>query len=134
MLGDERLNFRGESHGTQLGAAYAELYPQHIRAMTLDGNVDHSQSRTTNLVTESTTYETELGRFAEWCSRVPTCELHGQDVGQLLDDLVKTADAQPIPCTCMRHLRIVPLKCDRRRASLQYMRKSCMEGCQPEVS
>ncbi len=38
-VGDERLNYLGVSYGTFLGATYANLFPDRVRAMTLDGNV-----------------------------------------------------------------------------------------------
>lgn len=96
-LDGEKLNFLGLSYGTQLGATYAELYPQSIRAMVLDGNMDHSQSETSTLVGESSTYEIVLGRFADWCSRNSTCALYERDVLQLFDHLVATAAKSPIP-------------------------------------
>ncbi len=39
-LGQERINFYGFSYGTYLGQVYATLFPQHVRRMVLDGNVD----------------------------------------------------------------------------------------------
>lgn len=39
-LGDEQLNFFGYSYGTRLGTAYAEQFPDRVRAMMLDGVVD----------------------------------------------------------------------------------------------
>ncbi|MGC9668946.1 alpha/beta hydrolase [Planosporangium sp. 12N6] len=39
-VGDSRLNYLGFSYGTLIGATYANLYPQRVRAMVLDGNVD----------------------------------------------------------------------------------------------
>ena len=39
-LGDEKLNYLGVSYGTFLGATYANLFPDAIRSMVLDGNLD----------------------------------------------------------------------------------------------
>lgn len=39
-VGDPQLNYLGTSYGTFLGATYANLFPDRIRAMVLDGNVD----------------------------------------------------------------------------------------------
>ena len=39
-VGDEALNYFGTSYGTYLGATYANLFPDTIRAMALDGVVD----------------------------------------------------------------------------------------------
>jgi pimeloyl-ACP methyl ester carboxylesterase len=39
-LGEEQINFYGFSYGTYLGQVYATLYPERVRRMVLDGNVD----------------------------------------------------------------------------------------------
>ncbi|GAA3351124.1 alpha/beta hydrolase [Amorphoplanes nipponensis] len=39
-LGAEQLNFYGFSYGTYLGQVYATRYPQRVRRMVLDGNVN----------------------------------------------------------------------------------------------
>ena len=39
-VGDARLTYYGISYGTFLGATYANLFPDHVRALILDGNVD----------------------------------------------------------------------------------------------
>ena len=39
-LGDEKLTYLGFSYGTLIGSAYAEAYPDKVRAMILDGAVD----------------------------------------------------------------------------------------------
>jgi pimeloyl-ACP methyl ester carboxylesterase len=39
-VGDPQLTYRGVSYGTFLGATYANLFPDTVRAMVLDGNVD----------------------------------------------------------------------------------------------
>ncbi len=40
VLGQPKLNFYGFSYGTYLGQVYATLYPERVRRMVLDGNVD----------------------------------------------------------------------------------------------
>ena len=39
-LGGDKLNYLGVSYGTFLGATYLNLFPENIRAMVLDGNLD----------------------------------------------------------------------------------------------
>jgi pimeloyl-ACP methyl ester carboxylesterase len=39
-LGAEKINYYGFSYGTYLGQVYATLYPNRVRRMVLDGNVD----------------------------------------------------------------------------------------------
>lgn len=38
-LGEEKLNFFGQSYGTRLGALYAQQYPDRVRAVVLDAPV-----------------------------------------------------------------------------------------------
>jgi pimeloyl-ACP methyl ester carboxylesterase len=96
-LNEGKLNWMGFSYGTELGAAYAELYPENVRAMILDGNVDHSQSEISNFVTEMSTYENELTRFFDWCNETSSCALSGQNVAKVFDELVSNATRSPIP-------------------------------------
>ena len=39
-LGEEQISYLGFSYGTALGASYASLYPERVRALVLDGAVD----------------------------------------------------------------------------------------------
>jgi pimeloyl-ACP methyl ester carboxylesterase len=68
-LNDGKLNWLGESYGTQIGAQYAELFPENIRAMVLDGNVDHSAPEIYALTAESSTYENEHHVRPPWTER-----------------------------------------------------------------
>src|SRR5215207_2417061 len=76
-LGEGKLNFLGLSYGSQLGAAYAELYPDNIRVMALDGALDHAQQASSMLADEAGAYEDAFGRFARWCLEEPDCALSG---------------------------------------------------------
>jgi pimeloyl-ACP methyl ester carboxylesterase len=96
-LGEDKMNYFGYSYGTQLGSQYAELYPDNIRTMVLDGNLDHSQAEIPNLVTETMSYEVSFLRFAEWCKTTSTCALSGKDIPTLFSSLVKQANTKPIP-------------------------------------
>jgi pimeloyl-ACP methyl ester carboxylesterase len=96
-LGDEKINYFGLSYGTMIGAQYAELFPDKIRVMALDGALDHSQSENTFHFVEVKAYEQVLERFAAWCGASSDCVLNGKDVLKEFDALVKKADAEPIP-------------------------------------
>ena len=41
-LGEEKISYLGYSYGTALGATYATLFPQRVRALVLDGSIDPS--------------------------------------------------------------------------------------------
>ncbi|KAJ5095312.1 hypothetical protein NUU61_004668 [Penicillium alfredii] len=96
-LGDGKLNYLGLSYGTLIGAMYAELYPHNIRAMALDGNMDHSVTPTADLMAKASAYETELVRFSEWCVLNSTCPLKDTDPLHLFDELVAQGNKKPIP-------------------------------------
>jgi pimeloyl-ACP methyl ester carboxylesterase len=96
-LGGQKLNWLGLSYGTQIGSQYADLFPQHVGRMVLDGDVMHSLSETIMLTVESQTYETELTRFFSWCATTQECPLHGQDVSKVWDTIIATAEKTPIP-------------------------------------
>ncbi|MFR9752101.1 alpha/beta fold hydrolase [Nocardia sp. 004] len=42
VLGEQRLTYLGVSYGTLLGATYANLFPDRVQAMVIDGNVNPS--------------------------------------------------------------------------------------------
>jgi pimeloyl-ACP methyl ester carboxylesterase len=96
-LRDGRLNFLGLSYGAEIGTEYAELYPRRIRAMALDGILDHSIHTQTVFADDTAAYEDTFNRFAAWCEATPACALHGVDVATFFDNLVARANAQPIP-------------------------------------
>lgn len=96
-LDEGDLNYLGLSYGSQLGSQYAELYPDHIRAMALDGITDHATTETNMWVTESSTAEDEFKRFALYCSTNSTCPLYGQNVTDVFIKLIDQAAIEPIP-------------------------------------
>ena len=42
-LGEAQINYLGFSYGSELGTAYAEAFPQNVRAMVFDGATDPTQ-------------------------------------------------------------------------------------------
>ncbi|KAL8812216.1 MAG: hypothetical protein Q9223_001539 [Gallowayella weberi] len=94
---DKKLNFLGQSYGSQVGLTYAELFPGNVKKMVLDGIVDHTQDETTLLNDEATAYETTLNQFFAWCNTTANCALRGQDIAGVYDSVVRTAEEHPIP-------------------------------------
>ncbi|MEV4317157.1 alpha/beta hydrolase [Actinocrispum sp. NPDC049592] len=92
-LGERRISFFAISYGTQVGQQYAELFPNRIRAMAIDSNMDHSiTSAFEYMRTTTEDLEGSFLTFAGWCDRTPACGLHGQDVVALWDDLHARAE------------------------------------------
>jgi len=97
-LDDEPMNFIGFSYGTQVGSQYAELYPDKIRAMVFDANLDHTQDEIYSLETESAGYEATLNSFFTWCARNSTCAFHSTpDFPTAFDNFITAANHNPIP-------------------------------------
>jgi len=97
-LGEERLNYLGKSYGTFIGAAYADLFPDRVGRMVLDGAVDPSLSGEAGALGQALGFEVALDRFIADCDKRSDCPLPGgrsagrQRIAQLLD----RADAQPL--------------------------------------
>ncbi|KAF1852020.1 alpha/beta-hydrolase [Cucurbitaria berberidis CBS 394.84] len=96
-LGNEPINFLGISYGTQLGAQYADLFPNNIRTLVLDGVVQHSDSEAANVLTEAYSYNLGLTHFFEWAGKNESSALKGQDVEALWTSLLTNASKTPIP-------------------------------------
>ncbi len=63
-VGDPKLTYWGMSYGTRIGYAYALTFPERIRAIVLDGNIDPSSS-IADLAYSGTAKDTALGYFFE---------------------------------------------------------------------
>lgn len=74
-LGDEKLTYLGFSYGTFLGSMYAETFPDHVRALVLDGPVDPSLTNEQFIEGQAYAFETELSRFFDWCATSDDCLL-----------------------------------------------------------
>jgi pimeloyl-ACP methyl ester carboxylesterase len=68
-VGDEKLTYLGFSYGTLLGAVYAQLHPDRIRAMVLDGAVDAAADTVTMARGQAEGFEQAFDNFASWCGQ-----------------------------------------------------------------
>ncbi|KAK2595457.1 hypothetical protein QQS21_006797 [Conoideocrella luteorostrata] len=95
-LGDGPATFFGLSYGTQLFTQYAQLFPNGIRALLLDGLLQHSQSEYSNLLIESSTYEATLREFFRWCTAHEECVLAKEDAQKTMLEVLSKAKRAPI--------------------------------------
>src|SRR3954463_9249618 len=87
-LGEKKLTYYGVSYGTLMGQQYAELFPDKVRALVLDSNMDHSQFTAFEFLnSETQSVQAEFGEFVAWCDRTPSCALHGRNVSKVTRDL-----------------------------------------------
>lgn len=66
-LDEEKLDYFGASYGTQLGATYADLFPQRADRMVLDGAVDLALSGKESAMQQAAGFETALRAYVGYC-------------------------------------------------------------------
>jgi pimeloyl-ACP methyl ester carboxylesterase len=98
-LGEPQINYLGFSYGTELGAAYADRYPQRVRAMVLDGAVDPNADPVSENLLQVAGFQTAFNDYAADCAESPGCPL-GTDPSQFVaryHQLVNPLVARPGP-------------------------------------
>ncbi|HWI32024.1 MAG TPA: alpha/beta hydrolase [Microbacterium sp.] len=99
VLGDAKLNYLGYSYGTFLGATYAELFPDRVGRLVLDGAVDPSISGLDVGTIQAIGFESALRAYMADCLAGSDCPFRGSvdeamaDVGALL----ASVDRSPLP-------------------------------------
>jgi len=96
-LGDEKLTYLGYSYGTFIGSAYAEAYPDKVRALILDGVVDPGQDRLQADLDQAESFQHAFDVYATDCAKHRDCPL-GDDPAKAVaafDDLVDPLVTKP---------------------------------------
>ena len=96
-IGDPKLTYLGFSYGTLIGALYADLYPDHIRAMVLDGAIDPSLDLEAFRSGQANGFEHELKDFLADCAARTSCAFHENGKSaRAYDALMASIDAKPL--------------------------------------
>jgi pimeloyl-ACP methyl ester carboxylesterase len=98
-LGDDKLTYLGYSYGTAIGTAYAEAYPDKVRAMILDGAVDPNQDSIQASINQTAGFQKAFNDFAADCAKTPECPL-GTDPAKVVDvfhGLIDPLVDKPVP-------------------------------------
>jgi len=97
-LGEDQLDYFGFSYGTRLGATYAELFPDKVGRMVLDGAVDPSLSPRDGALSQAKGFETALRSYLQSCVDDGDCFLGDSvDAGlKTIKDLLAEIDATPL--------------------------------------
>jgi pimeloyl-ACP methyl ester carboxylesterase len=75
LLGDEKLNWLGKSYGTFLGATYADIFPNRVGRMLLDGGIDPTLTNEKLSYGQALGFELALTRFVDDCASKSDCPL-----------------------------------------------------------
>ncbi|MGC0421814.1 alpha/beta hydrolase [Embleya sp. AB8] len=107
-LGERRLTFVGGSYGTMAGQRYAELFPHRIRALVVDGNLDHSADTGRFLDSGTVAAEDSFAEFVRWCDADTRCMLHGRDPAGVYARLYQRAEAGTLALPGDPNTRLTP--------------------------
>jgi pimeloyl-ACP methyl ester carboxylesterase len=103
LLGEPQMNYRGLSYGTFLGQTYANLFPDKVRAMILDANIDpfdFTKSVVSSIASSTSDTDLVMRKFAQLCAKAgPTrCALaKGGNPQRRLNRLAAQLKKGPIP-------------------------------------
>ncbi len=98
LLGDEKLNWLGKSYGTFLGATYADLFPDKVGRMLLDGAIDPELTNELLSYGQAMGFELALQRFVDDCVTREDCPLSASGAAGIseVSDLLTELDANPV--------------------------------------
>lgn len=100
VLGDEGLTYLGKSYGTFLGAMYAHLFPDKVRALVLDGAVNPALDPLESNEAQAQGFEVALEAFLKDCLADASCPFRSRDLDGALQEfteLMRRIDARPLP-------------------------------------
>lgn len=95
-LDEAKLTYLGYSYGTLLGATYAQLFPDKVRAFVLDGAVDPTVGSVESSEGQAKGFERAFDNFAAWCAdNASRCGVSG-DARAVVSKLIEQAHDGPI--------------------------------------
>ncbi len=97
-LGEATISYFGFSYGSELGATWATLFPDTVRAAVLDGAADPNAGQLEAGLQQSKGFERSLQTFLDQCSDDSNCAFNSDgDAPKAFDELMAALDEQPIP-------------------------------------
>ncbi len=104
LIGEDKITYVGLSYGTVIGQVYANMFPEHLRAMMLDGVVDpvaYTTDAETRAANGTVSVEEVFEQFQTTCETAgpERCALagHGESVAQRVAALLARLKQAPIP-------------------------------------
>jgi pimeloyl-ACP methyl ester carboxylesterase len=96
-MGDDQLSYLGFSYGTAIGQVYADLFPDRVRSMVLDGVLELGPSGLELAAEQAAGFETALARYVEFCDGAGGCETSGNALGAVEQVLALAEQPGGIP-------------------------------------
>ena len=96
-LGEEKITYFGFSYGSELGATWATMFPNNVRAAVLDGAADPTSNYMQGGLDQAKGFETEFTKFLAQCSANKDCPFYNNGNAEgAFDILIKELDARPL--------------------------------------
>jgi pimeloyl-ACP methyl ester carboxylesterase len=95
-MGDDQMSYLGYSYGTAIGQMLAELFPDRIRAMVIDGVLELGPTGVELATEQAAGFETALASYAEDCNADDGCPI-GPDAIGAIESLQAQVEQAPIP-------------------------------------
>jgi len=97
-LGEEQITYFGFSYGSELGAVWATLYPNTVRAAVFDGAADPNVDNEEQIAKQHVGFESAITVFLKQCAADSSCKFHnGGNAEAAFDELMLSLDETPIP-------------------------------------
>ncbi|MFJ3224537.1 alpha/beta hydrolase [Streptomyces sp. NPDC086783] len=100
-LGEKQLTYYGRSFGSYIGTVYAAMFPERVRALTLDGAYDPVHYANRPYAYDRPQYlalDGAMSRFLDWCAAdQATCGFGDGDPRAAFEKLKADLDAGPVP-------------------------------------
>lgn len=106
VLGDRKLAYLGYSYGSFLGATYAELFPERVGRVVLDGGIDPSIPGSLVGARQAVGFQSALDAYLADCVDTEECPFGGSaaQAGEQVVDLLAAVEATPLAASDGRML------------------------------
>jgi pimeloyl-ACP methyl ester carboxylesterase len=100
-LGEKKLTYLGKSYGSLLGATYADIFPEQVGRMVLDGVVPPDATSTETSLGQAAGFERATRAWAAFCVEEGDCPMGGSvdEVMAGLRTFLASVDRSPLPRT-----------------------------------
>lgn len=96
-LGEDKISYFGFSYGSELGATWATMFPDTVRAAVLDGATDPDADQVQSGLDQAVGFEKQLDTFLDRCSKDKKCPFHnGGKTAGAFDRLIAEIDETPL--------------------------------------
>ena len=96
-LGEEKLNYIGYSYGTSIGGVYADMFPDRIRAMVLDGGTDLSLGYEETSLTQMVGFERAFQAYLDDCVAKQCAIARDGGPRKTVEAIIAKSEEAPIP-------------------------------------